>query len=130
MKKTSSILILIAFCVYSFVFKTHYCYYTDTDIRFHGDCEHEIKDAAARGDLAKTNLFPKHYVCYDYFKDAKPNLSKLIVVKNTFDNIFIIFVSIHDLARRIQTVDWLIPEIKSRGGPPLISNSFRGPPLV
>jgi hypothetical protein len=129
MKRKGSIFILLVFCFYSFVFKTHYCYYADTDIRFHGDCNHEIKDAAAKGELAKTNFFPKHYVCDDYYKDANPSISKLIIVKNSIDGDAFVPHIIQNEIKGPITVHWLIPDIKNRAGPILIPNSLRGPPI-
>lgn len=130
MKRTSAILILLAFCFYSFTLKTHYCFYIETDTRFHGDCEHEIKDAAAKGMPGGAIILPGHYVCYDFLKDAKPDLPKLIVVK-TGSDLAVVPIKIQKLITKPSLVGWLVPEINSRGGPPLLLfNSFRGPPLI
>lgn len=128
MNRISKIALLITFCVYSFISKTHYCYYVDTSERFHGDCNHEIKEAAEKGELAATNFFPQHYECYDYFKDAKPNLSKPIIVKIGFDNIFIVPVTIQNTIPQFQILEWIIPEINCRSATLLYSNLLRGPP--
>jgi len=130
MKRTGNILILFVFCFYSFVFKTHYCYYFNTDIRFHGDCTHEILEAKANGQYADLNFFPNHYHCDDYYKDAKPDLAKTITVKNCSEIIAVIITDYSATFNHTKTIDWIVPEIKSRGGPPLLPNSFRGPPLV
>ncbi len=130
MKKTGNIVILLVFCFYSFVFKTHYCYYINTDVRFHGDCNHEIIAAKEKGQYADVNFFPNHYHCNDYFKDAKPSPAKTVDVKNNTNVSAIIATNCSLITCQATKFQWNLPEIRSRGGPPLLPNSFRGPPLV
>ncbi len=129
MKKVSSIFLLIIFCVYTFTFKTHYCYYADTGKRFHGDCEHEIKESAAKGELFHTNFFPKHYICQDILKNALPDQTKIITVKNPFANAFIFqpVLEISILQSR-NCGNWIIPEFHCRSATLFLSNSLRAPP--
>lgn len=130
MKRTGNIIILFVFCFYSLVFKTHYCYHINTDIRFHGDCNHEILQAKAKSQIANFNFFPNHYQCDNYYKDAKPDLSKSITVKHFTDITAIINSNVTTYIYQHKAIDWIFPEIQSRGGPPLIINYLRGPPLA
>lgn len=128
MQRASSILLLILFCVYSFTFKTHYCYYAGTNTRFHGDCEHEIKEAASKGELAHTNFFPKHYFCKDIVKNAIPEQSKVAVIKNFTSDIFALSFPGGIIVPHFSFLEWNIPEVRCRSATLSLSNSLRAPP--
>lgn len=130
MKQTGSILFLFVFCLYSFVFKTHYCYYINTDVRFHGDCNHEILSAKEKGSYADINFFPNHYHCDDYYKDARPAPAKAFTVKCFTDIVAVINTNLSTSFYHDTIIDWIFPEIQTRGAPSLLPNCFRGPPLV
>lgn len=130
MKKASAIFLLILLCVYSFTFKTHYCYHIDTGERFHGDCEADIKEAAAQGGLAHTKFFPKQYICFDFVKNAQIEQTKIFAFKNSLTDEFIFPPTIEILIPQIERVDWLLPEVHCRSGTLILSLSLRGPPLV
>ena len=129
MKRISAIFLLILFCVYAFTFKTHYCYYADSGERFHGDCEHEVKEAEAKGELAHANFFPKHYFCQDILKNATAQEYKIITVKNPSADTFTFPPVIEISIPHQQIVDWLIPEVKCRSATLLLYNSLRAPPF-
>lgn len=129
MKRVSSISLLILFCVYSFTFKTHYCFYADTHERFHGDCEHEIKEAEKKGELAHSNFFPKHYVCNDIVKNAQPNQTKILPIKNYSSNVLIIPTVVEIPLPDFSFLDWNIPETHCRSATLLLSNSIHAPPF-
>ena len=129
MQRASAIFLLILFCVYSFTFKTHYCYHIDTGKRFHGDCEKEIKEAAAKGELAHANFFPKHYLCQDIVKNAQVQETKAIIVKNSLTDAFTFPPTVEIPIPQIQIIDCLIPEAQCRSAPPLLFPSLRAPPF-
>ena len=119
---------LIVFCVYTFTFKTHYCYYEDTGKRFHGDCEWEIKEAAKKGGLAQANFFPKRYFCHDLVKNAVVQETKVITVKSPRADAFAFQPAI-EITPQQPIAYRLIPEVQCRSGPPLPCNLLRAPPF-
>jgi hypothetical protein len=129
-KRATSIFLLFVFCVYSFTYKTHYCYYADSGKRFHGDCEAEQKEAAAKGELKDTNLFPKHYICYDFLKDAQSEQTKIITAKNFSADAFILQPTIEISIQQPKVVEWLIPEFHCRSATLRFPKSLRAPPVV
>ena len=130
MKRLQSIFLLFVFGIYAFTFKTHYCYYADSGERFHGDCEHEAKEAEAKGKLARANFFPKQYFCKDILKNATIQEHKIITVKNPSADTFTFPPVIEFSIPQQQNVDWNIPEFHCRSATLLLSNSLRAPPLV
>ncbi|HEX7413876.1 MAG TPA: hypothetical protein VF411_07495 [Bacteroidia bacterium] len=132
MKKVSALFLLLLFCVYSFTFKTHYCGYTANTPHKHAhpDCEHQIKEAAARGDLAHANFFNKHYCCQDIVKNAQVQQTKTISAKNPLANAFTLAYCIETSILQSQFIYWLVPEACSRSETICFFNSLRAPPLV
>ncbi|MBI3503098.1 MAG: hypothetical protein HY063_15030 [Bacteroidetes bacterium] len=122
MRAFKSILLIFVFGVYSFTFKTHYCFYPSGE-RFHGDCQAHIKKSSGR------NLYPNHYICYDFLKNAQTTKSdnsfikissqKVFIAENNFQNVKPIYIS--DF--------FVLPEFNCRGGPPLTFISLRAPPF-
>ena len=129
MKRISALFLLILFCVYAFSFKTHYCYYAHSGERFHGDCKHEIKVAAAKGGLAHANFFQNHYICHDILKNATAQEHKIITIKNPSADTFTFPPVIEIPIPQQQIIDWLIPEFHCRSATLLLTNSLRAPPF-
>lgn len=150
MKKTFSILLLAIFGIYAFTFKTHYCYHGaahesthewydhdgnlqycyghKTNERYHGDCHWLVN--SVKGNLGNKNLFPSYYYCIDILKNASFRESKIIPLHN-FSSV--LFLSPPDLEIPLPDfsfLDWKIPDIRCRGGPPPLSISPRAPPLI
>ncbi len=130
MKRLNPIFLLIIFCVYSFTFKTHYCFHIDSGERFHGDCEWEIKAAEGKGESSHANIFPKRYVCNDLVKTAHLQDIKATTVKSSFSDLFILPPTTQVSIARSLVVDWLIPEPRSRSATIVSSYLLRGPPFV
>lgn len=129
MKKFISISLLSVFCVYSFTFKTHYCYYADTHERYHGDCQKHIKEAAEKGELADQNIFPAYYYCLDILRNAQFSETKFVSVKSPFSGL-IFSPSVTEIIVPVFTVYHLLPpEPKCRSAPIISAHSLRAPPI-
>lgn len=131
MKKFFAIFQLICFCVYSFTYKTHYCYHLDSGERFHGDCQWERKALGFDKSEAQTHILPLRYYCLDVHKD------KVVKKENTSFpsyqvDLHIVFATCFLLKSSIseETLSWQGTNFPIRAGPGLLANSLRGPPLV
>ncbi|MDE2026241.1 MAG: hypothetical protein KGJ07_07140, partial [Patescibacteria group bacterium] len=110
MKKILSIVLLVAFCMYSFTFRSHYCYYAGTSKRFHGDCQWEIKQAAKKGELTKANFFPERYECFDIVKNVQTEVTKTLIVKNLSSDIQFVPINLKVPIPNFARLSWNIPE--------------------
>jgi len=63
LKRSASILFFVIFCVYSFTFKTHYCYNQDGS-RFHGDCT-EYLQKVEHSNLHSATFQPQEFECHN-----------------------------------------------------------------
>ncbi|HEX9509474.1 MAG TPA: hypothetical protein VF939_03260 [Puia sp.] len=128
MKKLLTILLLFAFGVYSFTYKTHYCYYADGH-RFHGDCQKEIRQAKEKLGNCIALLLPKHYICQDIQMDKQFH-QRDYSFKNFSDTCYILPVTFELQVTVSLPGNYAIPVFSCRGGPPLGSSLLRGPPTV
>lgn len=130
MKRVGSFFLLLLFGVYLFTYKTHYCYFTGTAERYHGDCNHEAIEAAALGRLAETNLFQKRYTCLDMHRGAQFYETKIPVVKNPAPDIHAFPATIKLSSGQCEVIDWIIPEVRCRSVPVAAVPPLRAPPMV
>jgi hypothetical protein len=130
MKKVVALFLLLIFCVYTFTFKTHYCYHADNGTRFHGDCQQDKKDAAKKCTLGSTNFFPLHYICYDFAKNEISQKEKAIVFKAFLSYIFHLPFQVTITQPQQVVGNWVAPKFQCRGVPLIIPHSLRGPPIV
>ncbi len=127
MKKITSIFLLILFGIYSFTFKTHYCFYPNGE-RFHGDCQEHIHEAEAKGSLGKATFFPQEYYCNDIVKNAQVFETKIITVKSPFNGL-IVTPPVVEIIAPVFTAYYLpSPEPNCRSATIFSVNTLRGPP--
>jgi hypothetical protein len=126
LKRLSSILLLLIFCVDSFTFNTHYCY-TKDGTRFYGDSTEYIRKAELTSH-SRLSFYPRKYFCHNVQLD-KHYQQQDSSFKNFNDYFFVLPIMPRLLVvfsyskRQVNTL------FSCRGGPPLISdNPFRGPP--
>lgn len=129
MKKITSILLLLLFGVYSFTFKTHYCFYP-TGERFHGDCQEHIHEAETKGELGSTNLFPQKYFCEDIVKNTQVQETKIVSVKSPISDLIFIPPVAEIIAPVFSVYHLPQPEPKCRSATIISVHTLRGPPLV
>jgi hypothetical protein len=130
MKKAVALLLLFALSAYTFNLKTHYCFHTDSGERYHGDCAHEIKSAAQKGDLASSNFFADHYTCFDFTKSTVSQEARTITAHVLVTYIITGTFTFSLKPLHLVGIDWIITEFHCRGVPIYTSGSLRGPPLV
>jgi len=126
LKKATAILFLLVFAVQSLSFKTHVCYHND-GTRYHGDCTQEMSKTEHSGH-SKSSFHEQKYECFDVKLDKQ--YQQHYSFKN-FNDQYIVLVSVPELPlitfiQKRQT----IPIFSCRGGPPILTQSLRGPPLV
>ncbi len=127
MKKAGSIILLSLFCVYSFTSKTHYCYYTDTCKRFHGDCGKFERAAKKTNGASNTFLYEHKYDCHNIELNKQYQHSDFSI--KSFSDCTFILPEIPELPLIIfSSQKQVIPLFSCRGGPPLVSFLLRGPP--
>jgi hypothetical protein len=123
--KLASILFLLIFGVYSFTFKTHYCYNKDGS-RFHGNCKIHATNAHL-ASLLSTTFQPQEFECHNV------QLEKQYQQANYYNNfetgVFILPATIKLPLVVAMSESLAIPMFSCRGGPPSPTLSLRGPPL-
>jgi hypothetical protein len=124
--RISSIFLISIFCIYSFTFKSHYCYHYD-GTRFHGDCEAYKQKTETNLNKSTAFLYEQKYVCYN------AQLNKQYQRQNCNYKSFNDFVFTLASQSEFQTI--INPSKKKRialffcrGGPPLIERLLRSPP--
>jgi hypothetical protein len=127
LKKRNSILLLLIFCVYSFTFKTHYCYYADTGKRFHGDCGEFERAAEKKNSDPNASFHKQKYNCYNVELNKQYQQQDFSI--KSFSDFTLILPQMPELPIIIfSSQKQGIPLFSCRGGPPLVSFILRGPP--
>lgn len=122
MRKLESILLIFIFGVYSFTFKTHYCFYPSGE-RFHGDCQAHIKNSA------KENLNPNLYVCYDFLKNIQTTKHNNSFVKISSQKVFADENNFQNVKPNFVSDFFILPEVHCRSGTLILFGSLRAPPF-
>lgn len=111
--------------MYSFTFKTHYCYQLDGS-RFHGDCTKHIQNAE-QSSLHSVTVESQEFDCHIV------QLEKQYQQAHYFNNFgaceFIIPTTVYFPLIVVVSDRQNIPMFSCRGGPPLQTLSLRGPPV-
>lgn len=126
LKRLLAILLLAVFGLYSFTFKTHYCYHLDGS-RFHGDCRAEMKAAEQRWGTSQALLHDRHYVCYDISLEKQYKYPDY-TIKSMQDHFFILPPALGLLPLLPLPVKVVSRLFASCDGPPVLAQSLRGPP--
>ena len=129
LKRFSSILLLFIFCVYSFNFKTHYCYYADTDKRFHGDCHEHLNGLKVDKNSSKAIVTDAKYSCIDIHKDFQYKQTESTYKFASFEIDLLHIFNVKTVINLYPSFHWNIKEIPIRAGPDICSNALRGPPF-
>lgn len=126
LKRASAILFLLIFGLQALGFKTHFCYHTN-GTRFHGDCAEQLEKAEASGK-SKASFHELKYRCIDIKLDKQYQQDSAF---NNFNDQLFVLTSVPELPF-ITSLDirQAIPVFSCRGGPPIFTQSLRGPPLV
>lgn len=112
--------------MYSFTFKTHYCYNKDGS-RFHGHCSGYLHHEDPSG-LKKNTFQPQEFSCH--IVQLEKQYQHPHFYNDPGVGVFIL-PPVLQLPLIIAAADkQAVPVFACRGGPPLPTLSLRGPPLV
>lgn len=128
LKRITSILLFFIFCVYTFTFKTHYCYYADTGKRFHGDCHEHLHGLKADKNSNEALVFGVKYSCIDIQKEFQYKQTESSYKFPSFEIELPGIYTAKTVATFYPNHNWNIKEIPIRAGPNISSNSLRAPP--
>ena len=127
MRQFSSILLLALFCVHSFNFKTHYCFNTDDETRFHGECEDH--NHAHQDDKGETSWQTNEHTCYDIGKEVQTQKPAALNIDPS--STFLVSTVYFSFQEELPLQEFYpSPELYWDDGPPLQTNLLRGPPAV
>lgn len=88
-----------------------------------------MHDAAKNGESSNTSIHETKYVCYDVQLNKQYHQQDYSI--KTFHDFLFILLVIPELPANISpSQKRVIPLFSCRGGPPLLTQYLRGPPLV
>ena len=111
--------------MYSFTFKSHYCYNQDGS-RFHGDCTKHVQNAD-QSNLHSVTVESQEFDCHIVQLEKQYQQSHFF--SHVDAGVFIIPTTVQLPLIVVVSDRQAIPMFSCRGGPPLQILSLRGPPL-